>query len=119
MDNFALGSIGAGAIWVIVGIVFFIAFISYPYYSLCLCKICKKCGVENTWLSWIPIVQVVPFLRAGEKPLWWIFILVLVIPVILVFMAIAKRLGKPSWVGILIIVPIMNVFVPAYLAFTD
>jgi type II secretory pathway component PulF len=65
------------------------------------------------------VVQVVPFLEAGGKPLWWIFLLLLIIPGIIVWMAIAERRGKPSWVGILIIVPIMGIFVPAYLAFTD
>ncbi|HQO18857.1 MAG TPA: DUF5684 domain-containing protein [Acidobacteriota bacterium] len=123
MDNFALGSIGAGAIWVIVGIVFFIAFISYLYFSLCLYKICKKCGIENAWLAWIPIVQIVPMLQCGGKPLWWILLLFIplvnIIVGIIVWMAIAERRGKPSWVGILIIVPILGVFIPAYLAFTD
>lgn len=35
------------------------------------------------------------------------------------WMAIAEKRGKPSWWGILTIVPVANLIVPGYLAFSD
>ncbi len=34
-------------------------------------------------------------------------------------MAVAERRGKPSWVGILILLPFVGLLVPAYLAFSE
>jgi hypothetical protein len=121
-DNLG-GAAGAGLMAGMFGVFCIIYLVIYLYMSLCLFKIAKKCGVENAWLAWIPIVQIVPMLQSGGKPLWWILLffipLVNLIIGILVWMAIAERRGKPSWVGILIIVPILGIFIPAYLAFTD
>jgi len=123
MENNMGGAAGAGVMAGIFGVMCIIYLIVYLYFSLCIYKIAKKCGVENAWLSWIPIVQVVPFLQSGGKPLWWIILLLIplvnIIVGIIVWMAIAERRGKPSWVGILVIVPIVGIFVPAYLAFAD
>ncbi|MEW5763560.1 MAG: DUF5684 domain-containing protein [Acidobacteriota bacterium] len=95
----------------------------YLYFSLCLYKIAQKTGVQNAWMAWIPILQIVPLLEAGGKPIWWILLLLvpllnLVIGIIL-WMAVAERRGKPAWVGILILVPFVGIFVPAYLAFSE
>jgi hypothetical protein len=38
---------------------------------------------------------------------------------IIVWMAIAEARGKPSWWGILLIVPVVNIIVPGSLAFSD
>jgi len=95
----------------------------YLLFSLCIYKIAKKTGVENAWLAWIPVVQVVPFIQSAGKPLWWILLLLVpllnLIVGILLWMAIAERRGKPPWVGILIIIPFLGLFVPLYLAFSE
>jgi hypothetical protein len=38
---------------------------------------------------------------------------------IIVWIAIAEARGKPSWWGILVIVPVANLIVPRYLAWAD
>ena len=38
---------------------------------------------------------------------------------IIVWMAVAEARGKPSWWGILLIVPLVGLIVPGYLAWSD
>lgn len=113
----------AGMMAGMMGVMCVVYLLVYLYFSLCIFKIAKKCGVEMAWLAWIPVIQIVPLLQAGGKPIWWILLMLIplvnIIVAIMVWMAVAERRGKPSWIGILMIVPIINLFVPAYLAFTD
>ncbi len=121
MDNFG-NLAGAGVGFAVMAFSCILSLVIYLFFAWCLYLICKKCQVENAWLAWIPIVQIVPMVQAGGKPLWWILIIIFVPLVNIVFsvllwMAISERRGKPSWVGILTIVPIVNLFVLPYLAF--
>lgn len=94
----------------------------YIYMSLCVYKIAKKTNTENAWMAWIPIINIILMLNIAKKPLWWIVLyfipLANIVVSILVWMEIAKAVNKPDWVGILIIVPFVNIFVPGYLAFS-
>lgn len=96
--------------------------ICYIYMSVCLMKIAKKTNTENAWLAWIPILNVILMLQVAKKPLWWIILFFIpfvnIVISIIVWMAIAKELGKPEWLGILMIVPLANFVVPGYLAFS-
>ena len=38
---------------------------------------------------------------------------------IIVWMAVAEARGKPNWIGILMIVPFVNIIIPGYLAFSQ
>lgn len=95
----------------------------YIYFALCIYKIAQKCGVEMAWLAWIPIIQIIPLIQAGKKPVWWILLLLVpllnIVIGVIIWMAVAEQRGKPSWVGILMIVPVANLIIPAYLAFSD
>jgi len=117
------GAAAAGLMAGMFGVMCVIYLLVYLYISLCIFKIAKKCGVENAWLAWIPIIQVVPLLQAAGKPVWWILLMLIplvnIIIAIMVWMAVAERRGKPSWIGILIIVPVVGLFIPAYLAFSE
>lgn len=97
--------------------------IIYVYMAVCLMKMAKKTGTNNTWMAWIPILNIILMLNIGKKPLWWIILffipLVNIVVSILVWMTIAKELGKPEWLGILMIIPIANLIIPGYLAFSD
>jgi len=93
----------------------------YVYLALCLQFLAKKTNTPNSWFAWIPIANIFLMLKIAQKPLWW-FILILISPVnivigIIIWMKIAERRGKPNWVGILIIVPIIGIAIPGYLAF--
>lgn len=97
--------------------------IFYIYLSFCIMKIAQKLGVENAWLAWIPIVNLWIIVQCAGKEWWWILLLFIpiisIVFAIILWMAIAERRGKPSWLGILMIVPIANLIVPGYLAFSD
>jgi len=92
----------------------------YVYHSLALMTIATKTGTENPWMAWIPILNLWIMVQIAEKEAWWIILffvpIVGVIVTVIVWMAIAERVGKPSWWGILVIVPVVQIVVPGYLA---
>lgn len=104
---------------------FFLLFavIVYVFMAICLMKIANKTNTENSWFAWIPILNVILMIQCAKKPLWWIILFFIpfvnIVAAIIIWMAIAKNLGKPEWLGILMIVPIANFVIPAYLAFSD
>lgn len=119
-----------GFILSIIGIIFIVGFLFYIYCCLCLYFIAKKTAKEPTWLAWIPIAQL--FLEckiAGLSYLWLLGYLAIFIPFIggLVITAlniyfwykIALARNKPGWMGILIIIPLANLVVMGYLAFSE
>jgi hypothetical protein len=97
--------------------------LGYIYMAICLQVIAKKTNTTNDWMAWIPIANIFLMINIARKPLWW-FILLL-IPVvnivigIILWMTIAERRGKENWIGVLLIVPVIGIFVPGYLAFFD
>jgi len=97
----------------------------YIFMAVCLMKIAKKTNTPNGWFAWIPILNVVLMLQIAKKPVWWIILLFIpvvnmiwIVLQILVWMAISRECGKEEWLGILIIIPVANIIVPAYLAFS-
>jgi len=117
------------AVWAGLGIgllVFIVVMILVQGFPLW--KIAKRTNTPHAWMGWFPILQVFTIAMAARKPWWWglIAILVAFIPFIGVivtliiiawlFMAIAKRLGHPEWVGILTVIPVVNLVVYYYLA---
>lgn len=100
-----------------------VGLVAFVYFAFCVYKIAQKAGVENPWMAWIPILNLVPLLEVAGKPTWWIILFFIpianIVVAILVWMAVAEAMRKPSWVGVLIIVPCIGLFVPAYLAFSD
>ena len=111
-------------------------FIFYIYVSFCLYMIARKVGVADAWTAWIPIVNLWTFVEAAGKPWWWTAIIVglslsSVVPVagialgllnlgvvIYLWMCISENIGKNRWLGLLMLVPIANLFYPAVLAFS-
>lgn len=97
--------------------------ILYVIIALSLMRIAKRTNTENAWFAWIPILNLILMLQIAKRPMWWlIFFLVPFINIVgiilqfVIWMDIAKRLGKEAWIGILAgLIPI--IFVP-YLAFS-
>lgn len=100
-----------------------LALLIYIYVAVCLMKIAKKTSVENAWFAWIPILNIILIIQCAKKPLWWIIFyfipFVNIVALVIIWMAIAKNLGKPDWLGILMIIPIANLILPGYLAFSE
>ena len=95
----------------------------YVYTALAVQTIAEKTNTENPWLAWIPIANLILLLNIAKKPVWWIVLcfipLVNIIIFIKVWMAVAEARNKPSWVGVLLIVPVLGALMPGYLAWAD
>lgn len=101
--------------------------------AICFMKIAKKTNTPNAWFAWVPILNMILFLRMGKLSSWFALLLIampipflnflaaipLFIISIIAWMKISERLGKPNWLGILSVVPIANIILPGYLAFSD
>lgn len=111
----------AGGIFLMVII---LVIILYVIVAISLMRIAKRTNTENAWFAWIPILNLILMLQIARRPMWWlIFFLIPFINIVgivlqfVIWVDIAKRLGKPVWVGILAgLIPI--IFVP-YLAFSE
>ncbi|MDD4902655.1 MAG: DUF5684 domain-containing protein [Patescibacteria group bacterium] len=116
--------LGGFAAWGwLVGLYLFLWLLLYVYLAICLQVLAKKTSTPNGWLAWIPIANIFLMISVAKKPLWWFLLLLIplvniVIGVIL-WMAIAEIRGRENWVGILIIVPVLGLGIPGYLAFSD
>ena len=91
-----------------------IAIAFYIYFAICLMKIAKKTNTPNGWMAWIPIANVILMLQIAKKPLWWIILflvpIVNIVFGVLVWMAIAKELKKPEWLGaVLMLAPLASI----------
>lgn len=95
----------------------------YVYLSICLQVIGDRESVEHTWMAWIPVAHVFLMCRmVGASP--WTMLLLL-IPFVnlgyyaLLWMDVSRDMGRPSWWGMLIFMPVANLVVPGFLAFTE
>jgi hypothetical protein len=110
---------GGGAIpmlmMFVIGIVVYLV-VTFPIY-----KIAERLNQENAWMAWVPIVNLFLIASMAGKEWWWV--LLLLIPIIgfviaiILWMGVAENLGHPSWMGILMIVPILNLALLYYWAF--
>jgi len=104
--------------------VMIIVIILYAVIALSLMKIAKRTNTENAWFAWIPILNLILMLQIAKRPMWWlVFFLVPFINIVgvvlqfVIWVDIAKLLGKSAAIGILAgLIPI--IFVP-YLAFSE
>ncbi len=108
---------GGGAAYLIAAV------LSYLWFSLPFYVIAKRTGTPGAFLAFIPFLNILlMFAIARMSPLW---ILGLLVPFLnlfilaLVWMEIARRRKRDAWVGLLIFVPLVNAFLPFYLAFID
>jgi hypothetical protein len=94
----------------------------YVYFSLCLFSIAKKLHISEPWTAWIPIVNIWTIVSAAGKPWWWI--LLLFVPIINIFIGvylwicITENLGKNRLLGLLMLLPIINLIFLGFLAFS-
>lgn len=126
VDHMMLGVMGAISG---VGFLFFAAF--YVYGALALMTIAKKTDTERPWLAWIPFANIYLVTQIALKEWWWTLVAIGVMFIPFVgglammglmawfFWSIAERRGYPNWVGILMIVPLVNLVVLGLLAWHD
>jgi hypothetical protein len=127
-------------------VVTFLSFVIllHLFFSFCFYRIIFRTGVTNAKLVWIPVINIFPLIQASGKPIWWgmlliiplagifppfvvngfvqsIFVIVFFAGAILftlVWMSICNRIGLNKWAGSLILVPFIQLMLPAYLAFS-
>lgn len=96
----------------------------YVYLAFSLYTIANKTNQsEIAWMSWIPILNLLPMCRIAGKPDWWILLCLIpcvnIVIMVILWMGIAEARNKPNWWGLLMLVPCVNIIVPGYLAFSD
>ncbi len=110
---------GMGIGSLIVGLAF------YVFWAWCLARLAQKLGMEfGKSFIWalIPIANIFLLLKLAARPMWW-FILLLIpivnfVIMILMWMSLVERLGKPAWWGVVIaLVPIVNIVLFLILVF--
>ena len=120
----------AKLILTVTGIILAVLVIVYVYTSLCLFLVAKKLMKEPAWLAWVPIGNLVLTCKLANISYWWLVLILLsILPYIgflsaVVFSAfawwhIAQARGKPAWLGILTIIPLVNLVIIGYLAFSE
>ena len=97
--------------------------LSYAFFCYCSLLICKKVGMEPGVLVWIPVLQLVPLVRAaGMAPVWVVAFLIpllnLVAQVVWSF-KISKARGKNAGLAVLLMLPVTNILAFIYLAFSS
>lgn len=102
----------------------------YVYSALCLQMIAKKTSQEPVWLAWVPIGNLFLMCKiASLSYLWLLGFLLAFLPFVGMFFnlalvayfyyRIALARNKPGWLGILVCLPIVNLIIMGYLAFSD
>jgi hypothetical protein len=87
-------------------------------------------------MAWIPLVNLWTFVAAAGREWWWlaiiaalgalslisgvgiIFGLLNLAAIIYLWICITENVGKNKWLGLLMLVPIVNLIFPAILAFS-
>jgi hypothetical protein len=96
---------------------------SYIYFSLAFMTIAKKLNHEKPWLAWVPLANMYLYVKlaglSGWSALLFFIPAVNFVFIIIVMMKIAEKRGFESWLGLLIIVPMLNILIPGYLAWAE
>lgn len=94
----------------------------YLFFAITLMMIAKKTNTSGGGLAWIPILNLFLMCRIAHRPAWWA--LMCFVPFlnfiffIMLWMGIAEASGKSIFVGLMVIIPVVGLIVPAYLALT-
>ena len=120
-------SSGMGAFIAVYVIAILIGLATYIWMAYCIMKMADRLGVPNGWFAFIPFLNYWLYCQMDEKENSWFIIMLIfsfccpivtMIMMILIFMDVAERFGFESWWGILIIIPIFDLYVWYKLAFT-
>jgi hypothetical protein len=99
----------------------------YIYTAWALMTIANKTRTKYAWLAWIPVANLYLMTQIGKTP-WWTLLLLLLywVPVLGTILTIgltiywwwniAEVRKMPGWLGILMAVPVVNLFVIGYIA---
>ncbi len=95
---------------------------TYIYLASSFKVIADKTKTNDSYLAWLPIINIFYWVDMAKKPRWWY--LTYLIPVVnLIFMALTwmemtNLLKKSKWLGLLVFVPGVNLVFVGYLAYS-
>jgi hypothetical protein len=93
------------------------------FYSYCCHLICFKAKSPNSFLVWVPVLQLLPLLRAAGMSGWWFLAFFVpglnIVALVLWSLNIVKARGKHVTWAILLILPVTNLLAFLYLAFSS
>jgi hypothetical protein len=94
----------------------------YFFHSYCCMLICIKAGSKPGALVWLPLLQLVPLLKAAAMSPWWLLGFLVpglnLIAQILWCIRITRARGKAPIVALFLIFPLSSPFAALYLAFS-
>lgn len=101
----------------------FIVLIAYGYLSFSIQTIANKTDTENAWMAWVPILNIWLLCEIGGKPGWWVLLMFIpiinIVMTVLIWMAVSDAREKSPFLGVLMLIPFLNLIVPGYLAFSE
>ncbi len=113
-----MGGLFAGFTLVFLGI----ALAIYLFFSYCMYRIATRLNCPAAWTAWVPILNMWPIVGSAGKPWWWVILLF--VPLVGFFvwvylwMCIVENLGRNKWLGLLMLVPVVNIVYMVVLAFS-
>lgn len=106
-----------------LGIFLLLVAILYVYVAVCVMKIAEKTNTPDGWWAWVPILNIVLLIKIAGKPIWWIVLflipLVNLIVAILIWVGVCEARQKSPALVIGLLIPLVNLGVIGYLAFSD
>ena len=111
-------------------IILIFAVAAYIYGATCLQMIAKKTNQGPDWHAWVPIMNLMLLCRVAAVPyIWLLLFFAALIPFVgplcgagfsaFIWYKVAVVLKKPSWIGFLAAIPLVNFIVMGYFAFSN
>jgi hypothetical protein len=88
-------------------------FAGHLFFSFCAMLICKKAGTEPGLMVWLPILQMIPLIRASGMSGWWF--LGCFVPVLNIVVQVLWCVNIAN----MLILPVINILAFLYLAFSS
>jgi hypothetical protein len=97
--------------------------VAYLFFCYCCMLICQKAGSQPGIWVWIPLIQFIPLFRAAGMSAWnfllmWLPLVGFIVLVIFCF-KICRARNKSSLLGLMLLLPVINILAFLFLAFSD
>ncbi len=102
-------------------VILIVALAVWALWCVPLMVMARKVGHELAWLVWVPIANTWLLFDNDEREWWYMLLefvpLVNIGVTVWVGIGLAETFGQPQWLGILLVVPLLNVALLYYLAY--
>lgn len=82
-----------------------------------------KTGHQYRWLAFVPLVNLWLLCDIADREPWWILVMCNPVAGILawgyIWSGVCEMMGKPDWIGYLMIIPVVSIAVAFYIAFHE